>query len=137
MKIFKIVLTGALILSGYLGYSNFINIDVKEIHEVLAPMSMEEAADAARDRVRGEKEESDDMVWKIIETVAPLLAPILAGYKRKNKEREIRTLDEDIADIAIHLGCSKAVIKGKLGLGDRRKKQNTTNHRRRTSDRKS
>jgi hypothetical protein len=112
---------GALALSGYLGYSNFISVDVSNLHEVLAPMSVEESADGEE----SQEKKSNDFIWKIIETLSPLITPIIAGYKRKDKKNEIRTLDDDIGDIAVHLGVSKALIRGRLGLGDRRK--NTTN----------
>lgn len=110
MKIFKIVLVGAIALSGYLGYSNFIEMDLGDYV---------------------------DIAIKIGQTLSPFIAPALASRKRTNKQGEIKTLDDDIGDVAMHLGVSPAFVKGKLGLGDRRKKQTTTKRKRRSSDIKS
>lgn len=111
MKIYKIVLVGAIALSGYLGYDNFINIDLTEI---------------ADDYV--------DLVIKIGKTLSPLLAPYLATRKRKDKKGVVKTLDEDLRDVAEHLGVSRAFVRGRLGIGDMRKKQNGTAHKRRSTD---
>ena len=132
---------GAIALSTYLGYNNFVAVDLSVVTEIFAPTSMEEAEEMVRDRARPpEPEEKDDyvdLVVKIGETLAPLLAPFLAARKRKDKKGEIKTLDDDIGDIAVHLGVSKAFVRGRLGLGDRRKKQNGTTNKRRTTDKKS
>ena len=144
MKIYKIVLVGAILLSTYLGYSNFIKIDLSEITEIFSPTSMEEAADAAKERLRPSgleiKEEVDDpldIAKKIGETLAPLIMPYLASRKRKDKKGEVKTLDEDIRDVAEHLGVSRSFIRGRLGIGDMRKKQNGTTQKRRSTDKKS
>lgn len=116
-------------------------MDLSVVTEIFAPTSMEEAEEMVRDRARPpEPEEKDDyvdLVVKIGETLAPLLAPFLAARKRKDKKGGIKTLDDDIGDIAVHLGVSKAFVRGRLGLGDRRKKQNGTTNKRRTTDKKS
>ena len=142
MKLYKIILVGAIALSAYLGYSNFVKVDLSMITEILAPTSMEDAEDRVMERLRpSEPEEKPDdyvdLAMKIGETLAPLLAPFLAARKRKSKSGEIKTLDDDIGDIAVHLGVSKAFVRGRLGLGDRRKKQNGTTVKRRVTDKKS
>ncbi len=145
MKIYKIVLVGAIALSTYLGYSNFIKIDLAEITEIFTPASMEKTEEMVRERARApeaaralEKEPDDyvDLVIKIGETLAPLLMPYLASRKRKDKKGVVKTLDEDLRDVAEHLGVSKAFVRGRLGIGDMRKKQNGTTNRRRIDDRK-
>lgn len=149
MKVFKIVLTAAIGFSGYIGYNNFIVnepkiIDIKESIE--APSrSIEGAGKSARQKLSkpqeedsdGEKEEpfDTDFIIKIIETVSPLLAPVLASKKRKDDKGNTRTLDDELSDVAVKLGVSKAFVKGKLGLGDRRKSNiNRTMNKRRKSD---
>jgi hypothetical protein len=141
MKIYKIVLVGAIALSGYLGYSNFIKVDLSEITEILAPTSMEDAEETTKKRVRPspseEKQKStSDIIIEIVQTLAPLLAPVFASRKRTDKKGQVKTLDEDVRDIAEHLGVSRAFVRGKLGLGDQRKKQTGTTHKRRVSDKR-
>ena len=141
MKIYKLILTLAILLSGYLGYNNFLSVDVESSFQQI--MSMEEAAEAAKERLRPseepEKEEETDygdLILKIIETASPLLVPYLASRRKKDKQGEPRTLDDDIGRVAENMGVSKAFVRGKLGLGDRRKKQTNTAHRRRAVDKK-
>lgn len=107
MKVFKVVLVIAVALSGYIGYSNFLSVNLDDYV---------------------------DLILKIVQTLAPLGAPYLASRTRKDKKGEIKTLDEDLRDVAEHLGVSKAFIRGKLGLGDMRKKQSRTVHKRRIND---
>jgi len=140
MKIFRLVMVLALSLSGYLGYSNFVEVDMSAVTEILAPTSMEEAEDMARERLNSSEEKSDDYVdlaMKIGEVLLPLLAPVIAARKRKNKKGEVVTVDDSIGALAENLGVSRAFVRGKLGLGDRRKKQNGTTKKRRVTDKKS
>ena len=159
MKIFKIVLVGALGFSGYIGYQNF-GVDLSDLTSVIAPVQEErvatkkskpkvsrsrpEAMENARERTRPspaekpeEKDETDyiDLIIKLGETISPLLIPYLAS-KRKKKEPDghIRTLDDDIGDVATRMGVPKSFIRGKLGLGDRRKAQARTKRKRRSTD---
>lgn len=151
-KVFKIVLTISIGFSSWIGYNNFIAHDPKvlNIREVISPneaieeseevsRSIPEARRAAKKRVQPKQSEKPveedpmDMAMKIGEVLLPLIAPIIAGLKRKDKKGEIKTLESDIADLAVHLGCSKAVIKGKLGLGDRRVKKTPVKKDRRKS----
>jgi len=113
MKIYKIVLVGAIALSGYLGYDNFIKIDLTKITD---------------DYV--------DLITKVGKTLSPFLMPYLASRKRKDKKGVVKTLDEDLRDVAEHLGVSKAFVRGRLGIGDMRKKQNGTTNKRRSTDRR-
>jgi len=149
MKIFKLVLTGAILVSGYIGYQNFgvDNIDmlksVVSSEEKVAerkPKVSRSAPQAIKDmeeRMAPKEEPKEeepidyiDIIIKLGETIAPLGAPYLASRKRKTKTGEVKTLDDDIGDIAVHLGVSKAFVRGRLGLGDRRKKQVGTKKRR-------
>lgn len=130
MKIYRIVLAGAIALSGYIGYSNFGKIQT-EVREIV---SEERVASSSRsalpERKESQSEPEDDMsdiALKIVEVISPLIAPILVRRRRK-------TLDEEIGDVAIAMGVSRKTIKGRLGLGDRRKKQTTTKRKRRTTD---
>jgi hypothetical protein len=102
---------------------------------------MEDAEETTKKRVRPspseEKQKStSDIIIEIVQTLAPLLAPVFASRKRTDKKGQVKTLDEDVRDIAEHLGVSRAFVRGKLGLGDQRKKQTGTTHKRRVSDKR-
>jgi hypothetical protein len=162
MKIFKLVLTLSLMASGYLGYTNYQTIEekalaVKEMameREPLsirrAPTTADEAEARARERIQppessdndseenGVGDGAEDWIKLILESVLPLVAPIIvAKYKKKDEQGNVRTLDDDIGKLAEDLGVSRQFVRGKLGLGDKRKSQIRTSHKRRLNDKRS
>jgi len=162
MKIFKLVLTLSIMVSGYLGYTNYQTIEekalaVKKMAMEREPLSTRRAptsADEARARARESIEPSEssdndseengvgdgaeDWIKLILESVLPLVAPIIvAKYKKKQEDGTVKTLDDSIGELAENMGVSRAFIRGKLGLGDKRKSQIRTSHKRRLNDKKS
>lgn len=144
MKIFKILLVSALGLSGYLGYNNYQDFNLKKMTVMLRPMesvspSIEDAGAAAKSRARSpeKKEEVDysDIIIRIGESLLPLIAPILALRKKKQPDGTVRTIDDSIGNIAENMGVSRAFIRGRLGLGDRRK-ANVGKRKRRSTDKR-
>lgn len=131
MKIFRIVLVGAMFLSTYIGYENFAKVEFSDLSAILdQPISESKVSKSARQAAKKKiqsREEKDyvDIGIKILETIGPLLAPVLIRKRRK-------TLDEEIGDVAIRMGVSRKTIKSRLGLGDQRKKQTGTRKRRKT-----
>jgi len=145
MKIFKLVLVVSLSVSGYLGYTNYQTLEMKamEVKKKLsierAQPSIEGAEEAVRERARPTPEkESDidyeDLIMMIIKSSIPLLAPILAAKRKKQPDGTVRTLDDSVGNIAENMGVSRAFVRGRLGLGDRRKKQTGTKKKRRATD---
>ena len=147
MKIFKLILVGAVGFSGYIGYQNF-GIDLYDMTAIVAPAeektatrkskvnrSRPDAMEEAKERVSKPKteqvvpEEVDyvDIGIKILETIGPLLIPVVARRKRN-------TLDDRLGKLAEDIGMSKAMVRGRLGLGDRRKAQTGTKRKRRAND---
>ncbi len=135
MKIFKLILMGALGFSGYIGYQNFstdLTIVDSSAQEKVAerkitkPRISESKSQPQKQEPLKREIDFGDMGLKVLKTVAPLIVPIIAARRRK-------TLDEEIGDVAVAMGVSKRVIRGKLGLGDRRKKQ-VGKRKRRVSD---
>jgi len=145
MKIFKIVLVLSLSASGYLGYTNYQTLEMKAM-EVKNKLSMESvqptiegAGEAARERVRPspaqpEEDNTMELIKMILQTLSPLIAPILAGKRKKQADGSVRTIDDSVGNLAENMGVSRAFIRGRLGLGDRRKKQTRTKRKRRATD---
>jgi NTP pyrophosphatase (non-canonical NTP hydrolase) len=123
MKIFRFVTAVAIMLSGYIGYENFVEVNFNN----LLDQSISESKVSKSEAAKKSSEEKDyvDIGIKILETVGPLLAPVLIRKRRK-------TLDEELGDVAIAMGISRKTIKSKLGLGDQRKQQTGTRKRRKT-----
>ena len=144
MKIFKLILVSAVGLSGYLGYTTYEDFSFKKVKAVLRPMesvspSIEGAGDAAKARARPaplEEEDGDysDLIVAIGKALLPLLAPVLAAKRKKQPDGTVLTLDDSVGKLAENMGVSRAFIRGRLGLGDRRKKQSTTKRKRRATD---
>lgn len=143
MKIFKIVLTLSMMGSGYIGYTNYQDLtNIKEtvrIEKMESPTSMDSARDRVAEKLKNveKKEATDysDIIIKVCEALLPLLAPVIAARKKKDSEGNVvRTVDDEIGDLAIALGVSRGFIKGKLGLGDDRRKQIRTKAKRRATD---
>lgn len=140
MKIFKIVLTLSMIGSGYIGYTNYQDLtNIKEtvrIEKMESPTSMDSARDKVKKIEKKEATDYSDIIIKVCEALLPLLAPVIAARKKKDSEGNVvRTVDDEIGDLAIALGVSRGFIKGKLGLGDDRRKQVGTSAKRRATDR--
>jgi len=139
MKIFKIVLTLSMIGSGYIGYTNYQDLtNIKEtvrIEKMESPTSMDSARDKVKKIEKKEATDYSDIIIKVCEALLPLLAPVIAARKKKDSEGNVvRTVDDEIGDLAIALGVSRGFIKGKLGLGDDRRKQIRTKAKRRATD---
>lgn len=139
MKIFKIVLTLSMMGSGYIGYTNYQDLtNIKEtvrIEKMESPTSMDSARDKVKKIEKKEATDYSDIIIKVCEALLPLLAPVIAARKKKDSEGNVvRTVDDEIGDLAIALGVSRGFIKGKLGLGDDRRKQIRTKAKRRATD---
>ena len=125
MKIFRLITIGAVALSGYIGYENFGDIK-SVISEDKVERSIEGSHKSVKNKMSKEEERDYvDIAIKIGETILPLLAPVFLRKRRK-------TLDDEISDVADQLGLPKSVVRGKLGLGDKRKRQTGTVKRRKT-----
>jgi len=144
MKIFKLLLVSALGLSGYLGYNNYQDFNLNKVTAVLKPMeavspSIEGAGEVARSRARPpepeQEEDYTDLIIMIGKSLLPLLAPALAAKRKKQPDGTIRTLDDTIGELGLSMGVSRAFIRGRLGLGDRRK-ANVGKRKRRITDKK-
>jgi len=100
--------------------------------------SISGAGEAARERIRPTVEEepfdTEEIIRLIIESVLPLLAPILVSRRKKQPDGTVRTIDDSVGNLAEQMGVSRSFIRGKLGLGDRRK-TDTGKKKRRITDR--
>jgi hypothetical protein len=125
MKIYKLIITLCLMASGYVGWQNFGIVE-----PYIDPVIEMIEHDSVKSKVYEMKEPERDWVdigMKVGEMVLPLIPAYIARRRRK-------TLDDEIADVAEKMGVSPKTVRGKLGLGDRRKKQSTTNNTRRKKD---
>ena len=111
-----------LLASGYIGFQNFTVVE-----SYLDPVLEMMVDDEAKTKIAKMAEPESDWM-DTVKDIGEMLAPLIPIYLSRRKRK---TLDDEVADVAEKMGVSPKTIRGKLGLGDRRRaKKKTTNTRR-------